>query len=107
MLDAPRLVGGAQGVLCFSSALTIVSSLCIQAVSATFFVFPAASNRVYSVRSTGLWRVPTRAAIYSAARTVLRPPQTLRLPRRVPLSRLSGGPPPPPPPAARGAAVAD
>src|SRR5260370_39623842 len=72
---AARLVGVVQRVLCFSSALRIVSSLCIQAVRATFFVFPAASKRVYSARRTGLCRVPTRAAIYSAARTVLRPPQ--------------------------------
>ncbi len=41
-------------------------------------------------RKTGLWRTPTRAAMESAVRTCRRPPQMARLPRHVPLSRLSG-----------------
>jgi hypothetical protein len=40
-----------------------------------------------------LRRLPTRAAIYKAARTVARPPQIARLPRTVPLSRLIGASP--------------
>src|SRR5260221_8436671 len=71
LLDAPRLVGLAHRVRCFSSALMIVSSLCIQAAIATFFVFPAVSKRVYSAPSTGLCLGPTRAATYSAAPTAL------------------------------------
>src|SRR5438034_328893 len=41
----------------------------------------------------GLWRLATRAAMYRALRTRPRPPQTMRLPRHVPLSQLSGASP--------------
>ena len=39
---------------------------------------------------TGLKRLGTIAPIYRAVRTLARPPQTVRFPRRVPLSRLKG-----------------
>ena len=42
---------------------------------------------------TGLWRLATNAPMYKAARTRARPPQTVRLPLRVPLSRLKGATP--------------
>lgn len=72
-------VTGAQHVRCLSMALRIVSNLCMQAVSATFLVLPAASKRAYRARKIGLRRLPTSAAMYNAALTVLRPPQTVRL----------------------------
>ena len=71
----------------------MVSSLRMQAVRATFLVLPAAKRRVYKAWRTGLRRLPTRAAMYKAARTVARPPQIVRLPRMVPLSRLIGARP--------------
>lgn len=40
-----------------------------------------------------LKRAATSAAIYSTARICARPPQTVRFPRNVPLSRFSGAPP--------------
>src|SRR5579859_7510076 len=86
-------VAGAHIVRCLSIALRIVSSLCMQAVSASFLVLPAATKRAYTARRTGLQRLPTRAPMYRAARTVPRPPQIVRLPRSVPLSRLSGASP--------------
>ena len=39
---------------------------------------------------TGLWRLAVSAPMYRAPRTRARPPQTVRLPRRVPLSRVEG-----------------
>ena len=42
---------------------------------------------------TGLHRLATNAPMYRTARTRARPPQTVRLPRRVPLSRLKGATP--------------
>ena len=84
---------GAHRVRCLRSALRMVSSLRMQAVRATFLVLPAARRRVYRACRTGLRRLPTRAAIYKAARTVARPPQIVRLPRSVPLSRLIGARP--------------
>ena len=42
---------------------------------------------------TGLWRLATNAPMYRTARTRARPPQTVRFPRRVPLSRLKGATP--------------
>src|ERR671915_253619 len=44
-------------------------------------------------RIGGLRRVATSAAMYSATRTALRPPQTMRLPRFWPLSWFSGARP--------------
>ena len=41
----------------------------------------------------GLKRLAVSAPMYRAARTRARPPQTVRLPRRVPLSRLKGATP--------------
>ena len=42
---------------------------------------------------TGLYRVATRAPMYSAARTLARPPHTVRRSRRLPLSRSKGATP--------------
>src|SRR3712207_2250771 len=41
----------------------------------------------------GLRRMAGRVGLYSAARTLARPPITMRRPRRVPLSRLTGAMP--------------
>ena len=41
----------------------------------------------------GLYLVATKAAMYRAARTCLRPPHTVRFPLRAPLSRLKGATP--------------
>ena len=62
----------------------------MQAVRASFLGFPAASSRWWKSRMTGLKRLATNALMYRGARTRARPPQTVRLPRRVPLSRLKG-----------------
>ena len=68
----------------------MVKRWCTQAVSATFFGFPAAKKRAEQAVLTGWWRTATSAAMEQTARTRPRPPHTSRLPRRVPLSRLSG-----------------
>ena len=65
----------------------------MQAVAATLKGLPAARRRSWKARRTGLCLIPTGTAMYSAARTRARPPQTIRLPRRVPPSRFSGATP--------------
>ena len=76
-----------------SIAFKIVNNLRMQATSATFGTFPAATSRSYSARITGLCRRAARAPMYSGPRTSARPPQVVRAPRRAPLSRASGATP--------------
>ena len=57
------------------------------------FGLPGGAQALIEGPDNGLKRVATRVAIYRAARTCALPPHTLRLPRRVPLSRLSGATP--------------
>src|SRR3990172_408363 len=58
-----------QGVLALTMALRIVSSLRMQAVSASFSSLPAEQSRQYSSLIAGLCRLATRALIYRLART--------------------------------------
>ncbi len=88
-----QAAGAVHGVLVRIRALTIVSRLCIQAVSATFFGFPAATSRVEKARITTLRRAATSAPMSSPARPGARPPQTRRRPHKVPLSRANGATP--------------
>src|SRR5919202_992329 len=71
----------------------MVRRLWVQAVRTPFLSSPAAPRRAHSARMTGCQRVAVRAAVYRAARTLGRPPQTLRLPRQVPLSQFRGATP--------------
>jgi hypothetical protein len=52
--------------------------------------FPAARRRWENARMTGLKRAATSAPIERTARICARPPQTVRFPRNVPLSRFRG-----------------
>jgi hypothetical protein len=71
-------------------AFRIVKNLRMQAVKATFLALPAAQRRSSQALSTELYRTATRVLMYKVARTCARPPQMVRVPRRVPLSRLNG-----------------
>ena len=60
-------MGACQGVLDLMMALQMVSSLRIQAVSATLGALPATRSRWQQSRMTGLCLVATSVAKYSAA----------------------------------------
>ena len=74
-------------------ALSIVNSVRIQAIKATCARFPAARRRGENALSTGWSRPATRVRRERAVRPWARPPQIVRAPRRVPLSRCKGARP--------------
>ena len=63
------------------------------AVMATLAGLPPAIRRSSRARMAGLWRVAVRVGMYRALRRLARPPMTMRRPRKVPLSRLTGATP--------------
>ena len=71
----------------------MVSSLRMQATIATFLGLPAAIKRLWKTLITGLCWIATSAAMYTTARTLLRPPQMRRLPLRGPESSAKGATP--------------
>ena len=74
-------------------ALRMVKKVCLQAVHATFFPFPAARRRSYKACICGLERVATRGPLANTVRTCARPPQIMRRPRQVPLAPWRGATP--------------
>src|SRR3954447_16423539 len=83
-----------QAVLVRSMALSVTTSLRMQAVSASFEGFPAWRSRSWKPAIAGLApRAAATAAMYRHARNAALPPQIARLPRILPLSRLNGATP--------------
>ena len=73
--------------------LRMVSNLRMLAVSASFLGLPAASNRWWNRRITGLCRLANNGAMLSTARTRSRPLETALRPRMVPLDWFMGATP--------------
>ena len=74
-------------------ALRMATSLRMQATRMTLFFFPAARRRSANGLITGLQRIALKAHMYSARRTLDRPPPMQRVPLNLPESWSNGATP--------------
>src|SRR5262245_58768112 len=91
--DALGTSAGYHGIWGFTIAVRIVKSLRTQAVSATFAALPRARSCAYNPLRIGWYPTATSVLIDQVARTWVRPPQTVQVPRKVPRSRCKDATP--------------